>query len=499
MIAYSFIILSFILYWIWGVYLAWRKRNLLAKSRLDPLAESFLLSPQMRGEYRDTKMTNKIELTSNFTLDPVARAGLKFRGILQYKKEADIRENESENIKLSNSFRGDLNVDNSTEKTHSETLNMDHIKLSFSQFLWGYVFIGLNASILWAVNVPIMLVRRRIGYLLGLSIDFNIASAIAELVLETYLVTGFIEICDEDFLRDAHLNLNSTNASDLNLGERIGRFQWNEVPFITNDDTMDVVDIVVYINMHTRKCVGGRLLLYDDSSKNTSSASSSTKTAANVSKSTLMLSTGKMKDIYTILCFYIFSAFHVKIHSYANWGVNPEATNEAVRHYSVSTVMYNYFGKSVFHDIMSYLYTFKLTSAPFAAFNRCCDLGIKQGVPSHRNLHNLNSQESKLSYFTTVVRKRFMKLFSESIKEFEGSRIQGEALFIGSIIHSLDHSQMAYTIKDSLWIESGSDAFRTTAEISRIIRVGFVSDIPGLLWNPRCRGSTLRIFGEIYK
>merc|ERR1712183_1075591 len=63
-------------------------------------------------------------------------------------------------------------------------------------------------------------------------------------------------------------------------------------------------------------------------------------------------------DVLTMMVFHNMSASHVKIHAYANWAVNCEANLKAqnlhpfIHQNSVVTVLYNFFGKSLFPQLV---------------------------------------------------------------------------------------------------------------------------------------------------
>ncbi len=65
----------------------------------------------------------------------------------------------------------------------------------------------------------------------------------------------------------------------------------------------------------------------------------------------------------------------------------------------------------------------------------------------------------------------------------------GEALFVGTVLHGLDHTQTAYTVKDPLWFEVEDPVFQSCAEVSQIVWDGFVEDVPFLAFNHRYKNA----------
>lgn len=69
----------------------------------------------------------------------------------------------------------------------------------------------------------------------------------------------------------------------------------------------------------------------------------------------------------------------------------------------------------------------------------------------------------------------------------------------GTIMHSLDHSQLEWTMEDVLWLDVNHPKFARMAEMARVVVSGFTSDIPGLLFHRRYKGSNHPFYETIYK
>lgn len=288
---------------------------------------------------------------------------------------------------------------------------------------------------------------------------------VAQLVLETFLVVNLLEISEAD-------------------SGRVGRFVWNDFPTIDNNDNLIFFrSLTVNVDLTSKVMVSATI----------SEGEWSNSDEVKVSKI-------EARDVLVILCLYVFSANHVKVHSVANWGVDPTSSNRAVRLYSVATVMYNHFGKYVFSNLMRQFYSWGWASSPFVTFSKLVDVGLKQGILSrilsHAYLRNLHMNESKLVHFIQCTRKVFYEEFSQFAADFHNVEI--EALFVGSIIHSLDHSQCEVTIETS-WLECCDERFRLAAEIARIVRSGFNDDLPFLTWRKHCKNSYHPLFRRVYE
>jgi len=74
---------------------------------------------------------------------------------------------------------------------------------------------------------------------------------------------------------------------------------------------------------------------------------------------------------------------------------------------------------------------------------------MHHNVPSHAHLRDLEAH-SEYMHFIFLVRERFLREFTKVANEFPG--IDGEALFVGTVIHSIDHRQAAYHIDVSNFV-----------------------------------------------
>jgi hypothetical protein len=58
---------------------------------------------------------------------------------------------------------------------------------------------------------------------------------------------------------------------------------------------------------------------------------------------------------------------------------------------------------------------------------------------------------------------------------------------------------MDWNIGDPLWLDVDHPEFGRMAEIGRVVKIGFVSDLPGLLFHRRYKGSNHPFYESIYK
>ena len=67
--------------------------------------------------------------------------------------------------------------------------------------------------------------------------------------------------------------------------------------------------------------------------------------------------------------------------------------------------------------------------------------------------------------------------------------VQVEAMFVGTLLHSLDHTLMEWNLKDPLWLDVNDPKFGNMAELGQIVRTCFVEDVPGLYFHKRFKES----------
>ena len=76
--------------------------------------------------------------------------------------------------------------------------------------------------------------------------------------------------------------------------------------------------------------------------------------------------------------------------------------------------------------------------------------------------------------------------------------VNGEAMFVGTVIHSLDHTMAERNLEDPLWLDVHDSEFGLMAQIGQIVRVGFIPDLPGLYFHKRFKGSGHLFYEAVY-
>jgi len=142
--------------------------------------------------------------------------------------------------------------------------------------------------------------------------------------------------------------------------------------------------------------------------------------------------------------------------------------------------------------------------------------GLDEGFPIHKHIRQLMPYSQYVS-FIVKVRNCFLNLFEVYKGDFPG--IDGEALFIGTVMHGLDHTQFEHVVKDCLWLRCTTGGERYSAvdglalnngkvdgrqllyieELTRFVRCGFVTDPSGILFTYRFKDHSHPFFKSVYR
>lgn len=352
-------------------------------------------------------------------------------------------------------YNGIMSVEDAAEE-----LNMDHVYIKFYDFLWGYLFIGPMSYFLWKKGTLILSVRQYLFKKGWLKVEEpDIEALIGKLCLEQSQVIHYF----------AKTKKGSKHGN-------IAGFFFPDFPYVDNDCNYRVADLfAVDIDLDTKRFVKAKL----DNENLTAS------------------------ETLILLWFNTIAAQHVKLHAMANWGINQHSSlkksNPFLYQNSVVTVMYNFFGYTTFSNFLEVWEKQGLLSNGWSkngALVKCFNHGIREGVGQHGNITDL-VKYSEFVHFTVKVRSIFINEFAKHKHLFPG--IDGEAFFVGTVLHSLDHTLMEWNMTDPLWLDTGDKRFGKMAELGRIVRVGFVEDVPFLYFNKRFSGSKNPFYQSVYE
>ncbi len=351
-------------------------------------------------------------------------------------------------------FKGALETNEAAAK-----LDMNHVYMRFVDFLWGYIFLGPMSYIMMKKGTMTLSIRQ---YLLKKGIlkvrEPDIEALIASLCLEQSQVIHYFAKTQEG----------------SKLGNVAGFF-FSDFPYIDNNCEYRVADLfAVDIDLDTKRFVKAKMDNTDLTAQET----------------------------LILLWFNTVATHHVKLHAMANWSVNDDLSldklNPVLRQNSLVTTMYNFFRYSTFQKSLKTWEKQGLLSKGFSekdALMKCINHGLRAGLGHHEEIAEL-IDNSKLVNFTVKVRTIFMDEFAKHKHMFPG--IDGEAFFVGTVLHSLDHTLMEWNMTDPLWLDVNNEKFGKTAELGRILRATSVDD-PSLAFNRRFRGSKHPFYRSVYE
>ena len=361
-------------------------------------------------------------------------------------------------------------------------LDMDHTYLSFLDYLWVSVFVGLPADLNWAMGLVVLKFREKFCQIH--QPDYN--ALCGQLALGTNFAAHFTRFVEESDYEDS-----ATHTRDA-----VAEFCVEDFSYVINSGHtgLELKHETLRVLIQLKKDDKERHRLWK----------------AWVGRKELTA-----QEAYLFINLRVFSAGHAQTHAIANWGVNPENyANPFLRKMSVITVMYNYYGLNGFNRVIVFLQSlFK----PFKYIHKevnglpakSCEvqkaqghshifnIGFEGGVIKHsKSILNLTPYSDFVS-FIVKVRKCFGKEFEKHQKDFPGVDMEG--LFIGTVMHSLDHSQAGNITKDPLWLQSGShSSLQWMEEWCRFVRCGFTDDLPGIIFKHKFKDAPHPFFNAVY-
>ena len=204
-------------------------------------------------------------------------------------------------------------------------------------------------------------------------------------------------------------------------------------------------------------------------------------------------------DAITLTYFMTAGGTHPRLHAYANFGVDTEATRGSLRQGSIITVIFNHFGFEGTGRLFENLHRWGLINARLLAAE-AVGANATRPIPAHGHIQQLKDY-SRTVRFAVSVRAAFLAAFRDAASREPDSYalVNPEALFVGSVMHSLDHFSVTSAVKDVLWFDVKSPKFGIMAQVCRVVRGGISSELPGLLINTKFRWSREPLHQAVYK
>ena len=209
-----------------------------------------------------------------------------------------------------------------------------------------------------------------------------------------------------------------------------------------------------------------------------------------------------VSETLILLWYNTIIAQHVKIHALGNWGVNvngdsTDEVNPFIQRNSLVSVIYNFFGFTSFPSFMEEWKRQGLLSEGWdpQALIDTMKHAVKENIFQHSHVTDL-SPHSDFVDFIRKTRSIFHQEFAKHKHMFPG--IHPEGLFASTVLHSLDHQLMEWNLEDPLWLNVDDPRFGKMAELGRIVRVGFVPEVPGYYFHRHFRGSGHPFYEAVY-
>jgi len=407
------------------------------------------------------------------TTDPaLVGHGLVYKGQQTKKKNpptSSHRFSIQDAFKMSATYNSIVDVDPEATNAHGgKLLSFDHHHLTFLQFVWVQLFVSIPMRIGALKGLVNLAVRKRLydrGWLRDRNIDH--ATLVAKIVLETSISQYYLGKREDD------------------NGNVIGGFFCADFPYFeqhpsTKELSFKVADLLSIDIDLTNKCMVKAKL--DDEDLNASEA--------------------------VILIFaYMASSRHAQHHAFANWGISVDdkqvENNPFIARNGIVSIIYNYQG----YHFGQMIPTFR--SAPMSLLSKEWTPELFGKIRDHGILHqswftNIYMEDlypySEFVSFTEKLKPIFLDAFNDKKKlYFPGCN--GEALFTGTVIHSLEHygSHAVFDNKNLFCLDTHHPRFGAGAQLGLLADELFNDDLPFLLFHKRFRGSKHPFYEGVYE
>ena len=321
-------------------------------------------------------------------------------------------------------------------------LDLDNVKISFGDFLWVSYIIVPNAVLLWIIGICKLLFKRgqkewmySEGQHRGPRVHFSHERLVAKMLLESTEIVRY----------EGKIAVgNSEHAT----------FRWKNFLFLNNENEVTHAnEMTVIISLPEKVMVSARL----------------EETELTAKQATILIA----YDNWALL--------HPKIHAFANWAVNVENDkNTYLRQASVITVMYNHFGFSSFPIIARWFYLCGIAKQKWSNLTTVWEESINDVVPHFRRALNEIEPYSNTCRFLLKLRKPYFAEFQRHVASFPF--IDKSSLFLGTVMHSIDHCNATWNIEDHNWFDVSDERFGNLAELCQFVLLGAVDDVPFVLW-----------------
>ncbi|CAB9528483.1 unknown protein [Seminavis robusta] len=210
------------------------------------------------------------------------------------------------------------------------------------------------------------------------------------------------------------------------------------------------------------------------------------------------------KDCFAFVSFSVAFNSHIKAHAVANWAVNVETKQlwknplEAIN--DATTVIWNHWANR-FNEIYSLFQAFGMLSTqacPKSLSEDVFGCALKNGIPQHDSSIAELAKHSRYVDFLMKVRIPMLRGFMKyKASMFPG--VEFEALFVGTVGHSIGHYFFETIVADSLWLDVDSKQYGLMAQFTKVAHGCFTPDLPFYLISPKYKDQWHPFYRTIYQ
>lgn len=363
-----------------------------------------------RWETPSTKLTKRNTLTIN----PEAPAGhhVEVPTLLQQTNRS--RAEATSKLSRAKSEISDLATDR---------LHMDHLPLSFTDLLWCSffllppafaAFVVGGASTYGLLGILTMKMLQHLGCGKTTCSDDEASNQVCEFILGTASLVIWVTGVDDETGTATFLFPNTTR--------------------IVSSTEVETGDFEVRLDLKARRQLSAT---FDDEAVGA-------------------------HDSLALLMNAVAGNVHPVVHSFANWGLNTgRQMHWFIRRMACITIKYNNIGVESYPAVMNLLRWFGLVSLDINDITTRLTCYVHHNVPNHRRNVTLEGRgcpfrslgklrpHSEMVEFIFKVRIVFLSEFIKHQNDFPG--IDGEAHFIGTVMHSVDHRNAGRTVDNRVF------------------------------------------------
>ena len=203
------------------------------------------------------------------------------------------------------------------------------------------------------------------------------------------------------------------------------------------------------------------------------------------------------EETVTLLVWHEYSGGHFPLHALANWSVDIYSNNPLIKISSIATITYNYMGMNGFSSFSKFCYWAGILNVDNSnAHLEMVEITLNKELEDHRKIIQLKDH-SNLAMFLLDIHHPFKRLFNKYADDFQES--DWHSLFSSTVLHSIAHSMAEKNLVDPFILLHDHSKFGNIAKMSQLIRMGFVPEIPFVLFTRKAKDVKSGFYHDLYK